>query len=110
MNKSEKIVPSNLIYGINEFPRVTDRVAVAVGSYKEGEVLEYDKTTSKYIKLATADNAAVIVLEDVEVKATEKILVYFTGVFNEKALILKSGITVAGIKEALKAKSIFLKK
>ena len=110
MNKSEKIVPSNLIYGIDEFPRVTDRVAVAVGSYKEGEVLEYDKAISKYIKLTTGDNAAVIVLEDAEVKSTEKILVYFTGVFNEKALILKSGITAAGIKEALKTKSIFLKK
>lgn len=110
MNKSEKVSSSNLVYGLNEFPRVTDRVAVATGTYKEGEVLEYDKTTSKYIKLATAENAAVIVLEDSEVKTTEKILVYFTGVFNEKELILKAGITAAEIKEPLRAKSIFLKK
>lgn len=110
MNKSEQIVPSNLIYGINEFPRVTDRVAVAVGVYKEGEVLEYDKVTSKYIKLATTENAAVIVLEDIEIKKSEKALVYLTGVFNEKALILKSGITAVEIKEPLRAKSIFLKK
>lgn len=110
MNKSEKIIPSNLIYGINEFPRVTDRVAVAVGSYKEGEVLEYDKTTSKYIKLATADNASAIVLEDIEVKVAEKALVYLTGVFNEKSLICKQGIATVEIKESLRAKSIFLKK
>lgn len=110
MNKSEKTSSSNLVYGLNEFPRVTDRVAVATGTYKEGEVLEYDKATSKYIKLATAENAAVIVLEDIEVKTSEKALVYFTGVFNEKELILKTGITTTEIKETLRAKSIFLKK
>lgn len=109
----------NLIGG--EFPVVTERVTIASGaSLKRGTILGVVTASGKYTAAdatdtgqsatGTADPKAIL-LEDAAAASADvsNVLVALTGEFNSAKLIAKTGSTVAGFKNALRALCIFQK-
>ena len=106
-------MPPVLIGG--EFPRVGRRVPIAAGqTLVTGSVLGKVTATGAYVLSdAGAEDGSeaptVILVEGVDTTGgVGDGLVYFTGEFNEAALVLGDGHTVDGIRDALRAWSIFL--
>lgn len=111
---------NNLIAG--EFPVVTEKVTIASGEgeLKKGTILGVVTASGKYAAADATDTGndatgtatpKAVLLQDVDTTSAdvEGCLVAFTGEFNSAALVAKTGSTVAGFKESLRALSIFVK-
>ena len=103
----------NLLAG--EFPRIAELATVSGGKYARGTIL--GKITASGIcticTSAATDVAkyAYAVLSEAGDSSLEdkQAVVYLTGEFNAVALTVGSGLTVDGLKDVLRAKSIFIK-
>lgn len=104
-----------------EFPVVTERVTIASGAnLKRGTILGVVTASGKYVAADSTDTGEsatgtkdpkAILLEDAAAASADvsNVLVALTGEFNSAALIAKTGSTVAGFKDALRALCIFEK-
>ena len=110
----------NLIAGV--FPIVTETgtVASGEGKLKKGTILGVVTASGKYAAADSTDTGEsatgtatpkAILLQDVDATSADVagVLVAFTGEFNSAKLIAKTGSTVAGFKDGLRAVSIFVK-
>ncbi len=107
--------PDNLLAG--EFPRVERLVTVASGAdLAKGAVLGRITASGKYKLSASAavDGSetpdAVLAEAANAASADVQAVVYFSGEFNENALVLGAGHTVDAVRLVLRAKSLFLRK
>lgn len=108
-------IPSNLFSG-HVMPQVSDGAVIASGqNLARGAVL--GKVTADG-KLKLVDKAAVdgsekvyaILAEDVDASLADKAApIFLTGEFNENALTVAEGTTVADIKISARAVGIFIK-
>lgn len=102
-----------------EFPRVSELATITGGNYAKGTILGKITASGKYtICVPTAEGgtadgsetACAILAEATDSSSADKsAVIYLTGEFNATALTAGTGNTVAGLKESLRAKSIFLK-
>ena len=106
--------PDNLIAG--DFPVVTDTVTIAAGQVlQRGAVLGKITASGQYVlsDAGATDGSQTpdaILAEDVDATGGDvQAPVYLTGSFNARRLQLGAGHTIAGVKTALRAKSIFIK-
>lgn len=110
----------NLIAGV--FPIVTETgtIVSGEGELKRGTILGVVTASGKYAAADSTDTGndatgtatpKAVLLQDVDATSAdvEGVLVAFTGEFNSAKLIAKTGSTVAGFKEGLRAVSIFVK-
>lgn len=113
---NETYTPDGLIAG--DFDIVTGGITVASGAgvLARGSVLGKVTASGKYV-LATAaandgsQNPSVILAENVDATSADVACeAYQTGEFTEGALTLGAGLTVDGIRAAMRALSIFFKK
>lgn len=113
--KSEgTFTPDRLIAGDN--PVVTRSITLVSGqNLARGSVVGIITASGKYTLAAAAlSNGAqtpnAILAEDVDASAGDKTtLVYEKGTFNEGAITIGAGLTLASIREGLRGKGIFLK-
>jgi len=111
--KSESFTPDNLVVGDDV---ITKNVTVFKGQVlTRGTVLGKITATGKYIKSAVgagdgSETPDCILVADVDATDDDiDVGGYFGGEFNENAITLGTGHTVASIWEGLRAKGIFLK-
>lgn len=103
----------NLLAG--EFPRIVELATVSGGKYARGTILGKITASGKCTICTSAatdgsKDAYAILAEAVDTSEKDKqAVVYLTGEFNAAALTVGSGLTVNGLKDALRAKSIFIK-
>ncbi|OLA80495.1 MAG: hypothetical protein BHW58_07600 [Azospirillum sp. 51_20] len=103
----------NLLAG--EFPRIVELATVSGGKYARGTILGKITASGKCTICTSAatdgsKDAYAILAEAVDTSEKDKqAVVYLTGEFNAAALTVGSGLTVDGLKDALRAKSIFIK-
>ena len=103
----------NLLAG--EFPRIAELATVSGGKYARGTILGKITTSGKCTICTSAatdgsKDAYAVLAEAVDTSEEDKqAVVYLTGEFNTAALTVGSGLTVDGLKDALRAKSIFIK-
>ena len=103
----------NLLAG--EFPRIVELATVSGGKYARGTILGKITASGKCTICTSAatdgsKDAYAILAEAVDTSEKDKqAVVYLTGEFNAAALTVGSGLTVDGLKDALRAKSIFNK-
>ena len=110
----------NLFAG--DFPVVTENGTIVSGEGKltRGTILGVVTASGKYAAADATDTGEsatgkatpkAILLQDVDATSSDvaDVLVAFTGEFNSEKLIAKTGSTVAGFKEGLRAVSIFVK-
>lgn len=105
--------PDNLIAG--EFPRVARKVTIGTGAnLVAGAVVGRITATGKYILSASAaadgsQTPDAILAEDAAAASADvQAIVYFSGEFNELALIFGAGHTANSTRAGLKDKSIYL--
>ena len=102
----------NLLAG--EFPRIVELATVSGGKYARGTILGKITASGKCTICTSAategaKDAYAILAEAVDTSEKDKqAVVYLTGEFNAAALTVGSGLTVDGLKDALRAKSIFI--
>ena len=100
----------NLLAG--EFPRIAELATVSGGKYARGTILGKITASGKCTICTSAatdgSKDAYAVLADAS-EEDKQAIVYLTGEFNAAALTVGSGLTVDGLKDALRAKSIFIK-
>lgn len=103
----------NLIAG--EFPRVSILATITGGKYERGAILGKITASGKCTSCTSAATDGSkevygIVAETVDASTEDKqAVVYLSGEFNAAALSVGEGYTVAGLADALRAKSIFVK-
>ena len=103
----------NLLAG--EFPRIVELATVSGGKYARGTILGKITASGKCTICTSAatdgsKDAYAILAEAVDTSEKDKqAVVYLTGEFNAAALTVGSGLTVDGLKDALRGKSIFIK-
>jgi Bacteriophage lambda head decoration protein D len=107
--------PDNLLAG--EYPRIERLVTIAAGAdLAKGTVLGRITANGKFKLSASASSDgsqtpdAILAEKANAASADAQAIVYFSGEFNENALILGAGHTLDSIRIALRAKSIFLRK
>lgn len=81
----EKHQPSNLKGGL-EIPFLTKKIKMAAGTYEEGEIIEYDYSSKKGNKCTTVEKVFGICPENVTLEDNEYLVVYISGIFNQKSL------------------------
>ena len=113
-NNNGEYVPCNLLAG--EFPRVERLITIASGqSLQKGAVLGKVTADGKYKLSASAANDGsevpdVILAEDIDALSGDaQAVVYFSGEFNSKALILGTGHTIESISANLRLRNITLR-
>lgn len=112
---SEIYTPDNLFAG-HVMPKVTDEGIIAAGqNLPRGAVLGMVTATGK-LKLVDKEasdgsqNVYAILAEDINATDADKTApIYLTGEFNENALTLAAGTTVADIKTSARIVGIFIK-
>ena len=103
----------NLLAG--EFPRIVELATVSGGKYARGTILGKITASGNGTICTSAatdgsKDAYAVLAEAVDTSEEDKqAVVYLTGEFNAAALTVGSGLTVDGLKDALRAKSIFIK-
>ena len=105
MQYSSSVTVDNL-FATSVIPVMADVLSVAAGQeLKRGALLDASGT------LCGADSEVYAVLADdvTTTDATVEAAVYLTGEFNEKALSVAGGATVAGLKQSARKVSIFIK-
>ncbi|GAV21602.1 head decoration protein [Carboxydothermus pertinax] len=112
---SEIYTPDNLFAG-HVMPKVTDVGTIAAGqNLPRGAVLgrvTADGKLKLVDKAATdgSQNVYAILAEATDATTADKVApIYLTGEFNENALTLAAGTTVADIKASARAVGIFIK-
>lgn len=107
--------PDRLFAG--EFPVSTRKVTIASGAnLVRGAVLGLITASGKYKLSASASNDGseapdCVLLTDAAAAGGDKeALVAFTGEFNEAALTLGAGHSIASIRQGLRQRGLFLKK
>lgn len=107
--------PDNLLAG--EYPRIERVVTIAAGAdLAKGAVLGRITANGKFKLSASASSDgsqtpdAILAEKANAASADAQAVIYFSGEFNETALILGAGHTLDSIRIALRAKSIFLRK
>jgi len=100
-----------------DYPRATKVVTITgAAALVRGTVLGRITASDKYLKSlsAAADGSQTpkaILAQDVDATAADVLApVYFTGEFNEDALVLGAAHTLASIRDGLRQIGIFLKK
>ena len=90
-------------------------LAVSGGKYVRGTILGKITASGKCTICTSAatdgsKDAYAVLAEAVDASEEDKqAVVYLTGEFNAAALTVGSGLTIDGLKDALRAKSIFIK-
>lgn len=112
---SEVYIPDNLFAG-SVMPKVTDTMVIAAGqNLPRGALLGRITADGKgklVDKNATDGSQTVyaVLAEDVDATAADKVAaVFLTGEFNENALTVAAGNTVAEHKAAARDRGIFIK-
>ena len=107
--------PCNLLAG--EYPRVERIVTIKSGqNVKKGSVLGKITSSGKFVLSlkASSDGSETpdaILAEAVDASTADKHgVVYFSGEFNQTALVFGTGHTAANTSSGLRQKSIFLRK
>jgi hypothetical protein len=107
--------PDNLLAG--EYPRVERVVTIAAGAdLAKGAVLGRITANGKFKLSASASSDgsqtpdAILAEKASAAGADVQAVVYFSGEFNENALVLGAGHTLDSVRIALRAKSVFLRK
>ena len=107
--------PDNLLAG--EYPRVARLVTIAAGvDLAKGSVLGRIPESGKFKLSAAADKDGSekpdAILAEAALAASQEMqaVVYFSGEFNENALILGKGHTLESLRADLRAKNIYLRK
>jgi hypothetical protein len=107
--------PCNLVAG--EYPRIERIVTIAAGAnLSKGSVIGRITADGKFVLSATASSDGSQVPDAILAEAADatsidmQAVVYFSGEFNENALVLGTGHTLDSIRTPLRAKSIFLRK
>ena len=103
----------NLLAG--EFPRIAELATVSGGKYARGTILGKITASGKCTICTSAatdgsKDAYAVLAEAVD--ASQEVIqagVYLTGEFIAVALTVGSGLSVDGLKDVLRAKSIFIK-
>ncbi len=104
----------NLIAG--DFPRIAELATISGGKYARGTILGKITASGKCTICTSAatdgsKDVYAVLAEMVDASEEDKqAAVYLTGEFNSAALNVGSGFTVDGLKDSLRAKSIFIKK
>jgi len=105
MQYSSSVKVDNL-FATSVIPAMTDTLSVAAGqTLKRGALLD---ATGKLCG-ASSEVYAVLADDITTTDATVKAAVYLTGEFNEKALSVAEGATVAGLKASARKVSIYIK-
>jgi hypothetical protein len=106
--------PDNLLAG--EYPRIERLVTIAAGTdLAKGAVLGRITASGKFKLSASASSDgsqtpdAILAEKASAAGADVQAVVYFSGEFNENALILGVGHTLDAVRLTLKAKSIYLR-
>lgn len=81
----EKHQPSSLKAGL-EIPFLTKKIKMNAGTFEEGEVIEYDYSTEKGNKCTTVEKVFGICPQNVTLEDDDYLVVYISGIFNQKAL------------------------
>lgn len=109
------LTPDNLFAG--DLPRATKMVTITgAAALGKGTVLGRIAASDKYLKSlsAAADGSQVpkaVLAADADASGSDVLApIYFTGEFNEDALVLGAGHTLASIRDGLRQMGIFLKK
>lgn len=99
----------NLVAG--DFKQLTKMVTLTGGSkYSRGEILEINTTSSKAEKLATANKAKFILVNDADATGGDTdALVFTTGQFHLNECAYDDALSADEIIETLHLRSIFLK-
>ncbi len=98
-----------------EFPRVSMLATITGGKFERGTVLGKITASGKCTGCTSAatdgsKDVYGILAETVDASTEDKqAVVYLSGEFNSAALSVGEGYTVAGLADALRAKSIFIK-
>ena len=106
--------PDNLYAG--DFPRARRMATIAGGNFPRGTVLGRITATDKYtISLSAAGDGSqvpdAILEEAVDASGGDKVApIALTGEFNEAALNLGAGHTIASVRQGLRGLSIFIRK
>lgn len=106
--------PDNLV--ADDFPMMTGQVTIVSGqNLTRGAVLGKITASGKYTLSASAaadgsQNPSVILLQDTDASGGDKAApVAESGAFNERAVTLGAGHTIASIKDALRDLGIYLR-
>ena len=105
--------PDNLLAG-NAALLMSRQITVAAGqTLPRGAVLGLADDSKYYLTASAADDGSEVpdasLVEDVDATGGDvQALVYVRGDFNENAVTLGTGHTVASVREALRGKGIFL--
>ncbi len=92
------------------FPFLTEKVKFETGAYLEGEIVEWDSTTSTVKKCTDPTKMFGVVTDDLTIDAsTTQGTVYITGVFNLNGIIKNDSITVEALKENGRKISLFFR-
>ncbi|WP_425065113.1 head decoration protein [Reyranella sp.] len=108
------LTPDNLLAG--DYPRATKMVTITGAALAKGTVLGRITASDKYNKSLSAagDGSQVpkaILAADTDASGGDVLgPVYFTGEFNEDALVLGTAHSLASIRDGLRQIGIFLKK
>ena len=107
--------PDNLLAG--EYPRVERVVTIAAGAdLAKGAVLGRITANGKFILSASASadgsqTPDAILAEKANAAGGDvQAVVYFSGEFNEHALVLGAGHTLDSVRIALRAKNVYLRR
>jgi hypothetical protein len=113
-NDQGEYVPCNLLAG--EFPRVERLVTIISGqTLTKGSVLGKITASGKFTLSLTASNDGseipdAVLAEDIDASAGDaQAVVYFSGEFNTKGLVLGTGHTIESISTPLRSKNISLR-
>src|SRR5688572_24437916 len=106
---SQSESPDNLINGT--FPQVTTDVTIKYEGYLKrgsvlGKILEGEDrgkfTLSKLGSIDGSDKPCCILLDDYKPKSNKKAVVYLTGQFNSRSVILGEGLQIDEVTEDLR--------
>lgn len=102
----ESSVTVDNLFSTSVIPVLTDILTIAQsGVVKRGTLL-----TAAGAMVKASDEVYAVLAEDVDTtSASKEAAVYLTGEFNEKALIVDSGSTVADFKVSARKVSIYIK-
>ena len=105
MQYSSSVKVDNL-FATSVIPALTDVMSVAAGQeLKRGALLD----ASGQLCGASSEVYAVLADDVTTTDAAVEAAVYLTGEFNEKALSVAEGATVAGLKQSARKVSIYIK-
>lgn len=94
------------LFATSVIPVLSDFMTIATGQVlKRGALVDETGTLC-----SASSNVYAVVADDIDTtEAAKEVAVYLTGEFNEKALSVADGATVAGLKASARKVSIYIK-